>query len=88
MSTAGRVQQLLVEVGRFGLVTMASVPVVHNVALFASVRCRVQMTKEEQSAVNSMQRNGPLWWDGMTPGNVVVCPCTHPLRLLQVHLHA
>ena len=59
---------------------MASVPVVHNVAAFVSVRRGAQMTKEERAAVNAMQRNGPLWWDGLTPGNVVVHPRSHPLR--------
>ena len=67
---------------------MASVPVVHDIATFASVHLGAQMTKEEQSAVNAMQRNGPLWWDGMTPGNVAAHPLSHPLRPRQTHLCA
>ena len=67
---------------------MASVPVVHDIATFVSVRRGAQMTKEERSAVNAMQRNGPMWWDGMTPGNVVAHPRSHPLRPRQTHLHA
>ena len=67
---------------------MASVPVVHDIATFVSVRRGAQMTKEERSAANAMQRNGPLWWDGMTPGNVVAHPRSHPLRPRQTCLHA
>ena len=60
----------------------------HVVTTFVSVRRGAQMTKEERSSVNTMQRNGPLWWDGLTPGNVVAHPRSHPLRPRQTHLHA
>ena len=62
---------------------MAWVPVVHNVASFVLVRRGAELTQGEQLAVNTMQRNGPLWWDGLTPGNVVAYPCTHPLQSQQ-----
>ena len=67
---------------------MALVPVVHNIAAFVSVRRGAQMAKEERAAVNTMQRNGLLWWDGLTPGNVVAHPRSHPLRPRQTHLCA
>ena len=67
---------------------MALVPVVHDVVALVSVHRGAQMTKEERAAVNAMQRNGPLWWDGLTPRNVAAHPRSHPLRPRQTHLCA